>query len=89
MLVVEYTEAVIKPMLSRPEALKISHSLDAMGVLLIIDIAKEDMSIVIGKGGNTAKSIRTLVKIVGLNERQRVSIRLNEPTLENNTNQNE
>lgn len=75
----DYVALVVKPILTHPDIFRVSQRQDEMGVLLTIDVHKEDMGIIIGKNGETAKSIRHLVRIVGLVAKQRVSIRINEP----------
>ncbi len=74
-----YLTALITPLLKFPEALRIVETQDQMGVLLSVDVHKEDMGVVVGKAGETAKSIRHLVRIVGLRANARVSIKINEP----------
>jgi hypothetical protein len=50
-----------------------------MGVLLTLDINQEDMGNVIGRQGQTAKAIRTLLKIVGAKNQARVNLKIVEP----------
>ena len=79
MKVKEYLTAIITPILKNPNALVIIESQDAMGVLLTMTVHKEDMGLIVGKSGETAKSIRNLVRIVGLTEGARVSVKITEP----------
>ena len=55
-----YLEAIIKPLMSQPEA-KIENKVDELGTLLTVTVAKEDMGKIIGKAGETAKAIRRLI----------------------------
>jgi hypothetical protein len=50
-----------------------------MGVLLTLDLNPEDMGKVIGRSGNTAKAIRTLLRVVGMKHNARVNLKINEP----------
>jgi hypothetical protein len=50
-----------------------------MGVLLTLDLHPDDMGKVIGRSGNTAKAIRTLLRVVGMKHNARVNLKLNEP----------
>lgn len=50
-----------------------------MGTLLTLIVAPEDMGPVIGRAGETAKAIRHLVRIAGVREGARVSVKINEP----------
>ena len=50
-----------------------------MGVLLSLKVNPEDMGQIIGREGSTAKSIRNLVRIVGLKNHARVNLKIEEP----------
>src|SRR5205085_12482270 len=58
---------------------KITRVVDEMGVLLTLDLNAEDMGKVIGRSGNTAKAIRTLLRVVGMKNNARVNLKINEP----------
>lgn len=75
----EYLIVIVRPLLSHPDFLTVVQTVDDMGVLLSMKVHKEDMGTVVGRNGETAKSIRQLVRIVGLIGKQRISIRINEP----------
>jgi len=75
----EFLEYVLKSLVNHPNDVKIDKQVDEMGVLLLIKVHPEDMGLVIGKGGATIRAIRNLVKIVGLRNRARVNIKLEEP----------
>jgi predicted RNA-binding protein YlqC (UPF0109 family) len=55
---------------------KVDRKVDEMGVLLTLSINPADMGYVIGKQGQTAKAIRTLVKIVGAKNNARVNLKI-------------
>ncbi|HYF12912.1 MAG TPA: KH domain-containing protein [Candidatus Paceibacterota bacterium] len=75
----EFLEFVVKGLVEHPEAVKIGRSVDEMGVLLMLDLHPEDMGKVIGRSGNTAKAIRTLLRVVGMKHNARVNLKINEP----------
>jgi hypothetical protein len=50
-----------------------------MGVLLELSVSPEDMGKVIGKAGATAKSIRTLLRVLGSRNDARVNLKIVEP----------
>src|SRR3954464_1331409 len=75
----EFLEFVIKGLVEHPEEVKIGRSVDEMGVLLTLDLNPEDMGKVIGRSGNTAKAIRTLLRVVGMKNNARVNLKINEP----------
>lgn len=74
-----FLEAVIKSLVDHPEAIKIHRAVDEMGVLLTLDVHPEDMGKVIGRSGNTAKAIRTLLRVVGMKNNARVNLKISEP----------
>ncbi|MFZ2621290.1 MAG: KH domain-containing protein, partial [Minisyncoccia bacterium] len=42
-------------------------------------VNQADMGIIIGREGNTAKAIRTLLRVVGMKNNARVNLKINEP----------
>ncbi len=75
-IVLEY---IVKAIVQYPNDVKIVRTIDERGVLLTLDINPADMGYVIGKQGQTAKSIRTILKIVGAQSNARVNLKINEP----------
>ncbi|MEK7558381.1 MAG: KH domain-containing protein [Patescibacteria group bacterium] len=75
----EFLEYVIKSLVDNPNDVKINRTVDEMGVLLTLDIHLADMGKVIGRQGNTAKAIRTLLRVVGMKNSARVNLKINEP----------
>lgn len=74
-----YLAQIISPLLTKPESAAISQSNDDMGILLSITVDKADMGSVIGKMGETAKAIRHLVRVAGVKQNARVSVKITEP----------
>ena len=70
---------VVKALADHPENIKINRTVDDMGVLITLDVHPEDMGKIIGRMGNTAKAIRTLLRIVGMKHNARVNLKINEP----------
>ena len=75
----EFLESVVKALVDHPDDVKINRTVDEMGVLLTLDVHAEDMGKIIGRQGNTAKAIRTLLRIVGMKENARVNLKIDEP----------
>ncbi|MBY0294070.1 KH domain-containing protein [Patescibacteria group bacterium] len=75
----EFLEFVIKGLVDHPEDVHVNRTVDEMGVLLMLDLNPEDMGKVIGRQGNTAKAIRTLLRVVGMKHNARVNLKINEP----------
>ncbi|MFH1012230.1 MAG: KH domain-containing protein [Candidatus Peregrinibacteria bacterium] len=75
----DFVEYVIKSIVSDPNKVVVTRTVDDMGVLLTLQVAKEDMGKVIGKGGQTAKSIRILLRVIGSKTNTRVNMKIVEP----------
>jgi predicted RNA-binding protein YlqC (UPF0109 family) len=75
----EFLEYVVHALADHPESIKITRSVDEMGVLLSLKVHPDDMGQIIGKGGATVRAIRHLVRIVGLRNHARVNLKIEEP----------
>ncbi|MCX6745508.1 MAG: KH domain-containing protein [Candidatus Parcubacteria bacterium] len=75
----EFVEFIVKSIVGNPDDVKVERTVDEMGVLLTLHVNQADMGYVIGKQGNTARSIRTLLKIVGAKNNARVNLKIFEP----------
>jgi len=75
----EFLEFVVKGLVENPADVKVTRVVDEMGVLLTLDLNADDMGKVIGRSGNTAKAIRTLLRVVGMKNSARVNLKINEP----------
>lgn len=74
-----FLEFVVKSLVDHPGDVKINRTVDEMGVLLTLEVNPEDMGKIIGRSGNTAKAIRTLLRVVGMKSNARVNLKINEP----------
>lgn len=81
----EFLEYVVKALVDHPEDVKITRTVDEMGVLLSLKVNAEDMGQIIGKQGSTVRAIRDLVRIVGLKNHARVNLRIEEPEAKTST----
>src|SRR6202044_487686 len=75
----QFLEYVIKALVDNPDDVKISRTVDEMGVLLMLNVNKDDMGKVIGRSGATAKAIRTILRVVGMKNDARVNLKIEEP----------
>ena len=75
----QFLDFVIKALVDNPSDVKIKRTVDEMGVLLTLDVNAADMGKVIGRMGNTAKAIRTLLRVVGMKNNSRVNLKISEP----------
>jgi hypothetical protein len=76
---IEYCRQLIAGICDKPEDVSVEKTTDERGVLLKVKIDKNDMGMVIGKGGKTIMAIRYLVSLTGIKDNARVSIKLEEP----------
>src|ERR1035437_664649 len=74
-----FLEYVVKALVDNPNDVKIDPTVDEMGVLITLTVNPADMGKIIGRMGNTAKAIRTLLRIIGMKNNARVNLKINEP----------
>lgn len=74
-----FLEYVVKALVDNPNDVKIDRTVDEMGVLITMTVNSADMGKIIGRQGNTAKAIRTLLRVIGMKNNARVNLKINEP----------
>lgn len=74
-----FIEYVVKALVDKPESVETERSIDEMGVLITLKVAQEDLGQVIGRQGQTAKALRTLLRVVGAKNHARVNLKIYEP----------
>ena len=75
----EFLEYLIKSIVDHPDDVTVDRKVDEMGVLLSLKVNAQDMGQVVGRQGATAKSIRSLLRIVGIKNNARVNLKIEEP----------
>lgn len=70
---------VLGALVEDKDQLHIEASQDELGVLLIVRVSDRDMGKLIGKGGQTVKALRTLLRIIGGNLSERINLKILEP----------
>lgn len=70
---------MVKSIVDHPDDVNVDREIDEMGVLLTLTVNPEDMGQVIGRQGATAKSVRTLLRVIGAKNNARVNLKINEP----------
>jgi hypothetical protein len=75
----EFLKYIVENVVNNPKDVKIDRTVDERGVLLSLQINPADMGYIIGKQGQTARAIRTLLKIVGAKANARVNLKIIEP----------
>jgi len=74
-----FLEYIVKALVDYPDDVKIDRTIDEMGVLITMTVNSADMGKIIGRQGNTAKAIRTLLRVIGMKNNARVNLKINEP----------
>ncbi|GAC1412946.1 MAG: hypothetical protein NVSMB66_3600 [Candidatus Doudnabacteria bacterium] len=75
----QFVEYIVKALVDHPDDVKTERTVDEMGVLITLHLNQQDMGQVIGRQGQTAKAIRTLLRVVGAKRKARVNLKINEP----------
>jgi uncharacterized protein len=72
----ELVEYLVKALVDKPDAVKISQTEGEAVTILEIRVAPDDAGKVIGKEGRIANAIRTIVKAAGAKNQKRVSVEI-------------
>ncbi len=75
----EFVEYVVKGLVDNPADVSCERTVDEMGVLITLKVNPTDLGQVIGRQGQTAKAIRTLLRVVGAKNHARVNLKIYEP----------
>jgi hypothetical protein len=75
----EFVEYVVKSLVDQPNDVSSDRTVDEMGVLITLKVNPQDLGQVIGRQGQTAKSLRTLLRVVGAKNHARVNLKIFEP----------
>jgi predicted RNA-binding protein YlqC (UPF0109 family) len=72
----ELLEYIAKELVDEPDAVEVIEVDDERGLLLRLRVDPEDMGKVIGRGGRTARAIRTVVKASAMRDGVRVAVEI-------------
>lgn len=76
----KFVEHVVRGIVNNVDDIVIEKSSDESGrALITIQVHRDDMGKLIGKGGQTAKAIRSLVRLVGMKNGVTTSIKIIDP----------
>lgn len=76
---VEFIQYVLSSIVEDKEGLSVEGKVDELGILITVRVGDKDMGKLIGRGGQTVKALRTLVRILGGNASQRINLKVLEP----------
>lgn len=75
----DFVEFIVRSIVSNPDEMEVTQSVDSLGVLITLKVAKEDMGKIIGKSGQTAKALRVLLRMMGAKYDARFNLKIVEP----------
>lgn len=75
----EFLDYVARSIVEFPDEIRIERIVDDMGILLYLTVNRNDMGKVIGKEGNVAKALRTILRSMGMKHGARVNLKIREP----------
>ena len=75
----EFVETIVRSIVGHPDDVRTDRTIDERGVLITLHINQEDMGYVIGRSGQSARALRTLLRIVGVRNNARVNLKIYEP----------
>ena len=78
----EFLETIVKALVEKPEDVVVERTIDERGVLLTLKVNPAEMGKIIGKQGQTARSLRTLLRIMGNKNNSYVNLKVYEPEKE-------
>lgn len=70
---------VVQQLVSQPDKVEVEEKIDDLGTLIQLRVAKDDMGKIIGKTGQTAKSLRVLLRVIGSKTNARINMKILEP----------
>lgn len=73
---VEFLQYLIENLVENVDDIKIDHSEDELWILLTLTVNKDDMWIIIWKGGNTINSIRSVLRILWMKINKRINLKV-------------
>ena len=65
---------MVKSIVDNPEKVVVTETVNGDDILVTLNVAEEDMGMVIGKGGRIAKAIRTVIKAAAAGSEKKVNV---------------
>ncbi|MDO8425326.1 MAG: KH domain-containing protein [bacterium] len=75
----QFVDYVVRALVNNPDKVNTNRTVDEMGVLITVKVDPTDMGYLIGRQGQTARAVRTLLKVVGAKNNARVNLKIEEP----------
>lgn len=75
----DFVEYIVKAIVDHADKVEVEQTVDNLGVLITLKVDREDMGKIIGKNGQTAKSLRVLLRMMGSKKNERYNLKIIEP----------
>lgn len=75
----DFVKYTLEQICEHKDSIEVEHKVDDLGVLISVTVAEGDMGKLIGKNGQTISALRTLVRIIGARENERINLKVLEP----------
>ena len=75
----EFVEYVVKSIVDNSDDVSTDRVVDEMGTLISLHVNAADMATIIGKEGRTAKALRTILRVLGAKNNERINLKIIEP----------
>ncbi|MFQ5606387.1 MAG: KH domain-containing protein [Candidatus Zixiibacteriota bacterium] len=74
----EFIMTVVRALVDSPDEVEVEEVLDERGAMYELRVAPTDLGKVIGKGGQTVRSLRTLISAIAAKHGKRVALEIRE-----------
>jgi uncharacterized protein len=72
----DFLRLIVESLVEHTEAIEITEKHDELGTLVSLKVDPKDMGSIIGRGGKTIDSIRTVLRVFGSKKGERVNLRI-------------
>ncbi len=69
-------EFIAREIVDEPDSVEVTETHDDRGTLLSLRVAPDDMGKVIGRGGRTARALRTVIRAAGTRSGEHASVEI-------------
>ncbi len=73
---VEFLKFVVENLVNYKEDIKIEKKDDELWTLLTLSVNKEDMGMIIGKGGSTINALRSILRLLWLKLNKKINLKV-------------
>lgn len=74
-----FLEYLLSIIIEDETSFSVTETQDELGTLFTIEVSEEKMGKLIGKNGQTIQSLRTLIRVLGSQRRERINLKVLEP----------